>query len=105
MACEPIPGCEDCTGTSEALTCEKAIALRCRLLSQLELLACSPIGPISIEGLKYESKSEAMRVLKEMIDWTYELCARTEDDGVAIEYSSSIQCGDQRCYWWSTEYC
>lgn len=95
MACEPLPGCEDCTGASEPITCEKARELRCRFLAQLEVLACSPWAPTEIEGVRFESKSAAMEALTKMIQWTFEVCSMSE--GSAIEYSSAAQCNSGLC--------
>ena len=102
MACEPIPNCSECEDDSTLDVCERMKILRCKWLSQLDVLACSPNGPIQMEGLKYESKSAAMEGIRKMIEWSYSMCSE-HGEGPSIEYSSAVQCNG-RCSWWGTSH-
>ncbi len=79
MACEPIPNCETCTGSTEALDCTRLRAMRCKLAAQLDAILCAPAGPVEIEGLRFESRSAAIESLTKAIDWTILRCSELEE--------------------------
>lgn len=99
MACEPIPNCETCTGSTEELDCTRLRAMRCKLAAQLDAILCAPAGPVEIEGLRFESRSAAIESLTKAIDWTILRCSEIE--GAAIESSSAVQCGGRDTWWGS----
>lgn len=106
MACDEIEHvactgcgveCKSCEYGIDVLDCDKAKQLRCKLLDKMEELLCAPYGPIEMEGVRYESKSVALRALREMIDWTYLICERANEDEPMIAWA-----GPERCNWWGS---
>ena len=102
MACEPDEVCTGCDTGEEQLTCERLISIRCKLLNRLEKIICMPDGPVEFDGLRFESRSAAMKSVQESISWANQLCSQME--GPAIEYSSAEQCSSGLCrgVWWGT---
>lgn len=95
MACEPDEVCNGCDTGVEQLTCERLRDIRCKLLNRLEKIICMPDGPIEFDGLRFESRSAALKSTQESIDWSLRMCSEIE--GPAIEYSSAEQCHSGLC--------
>jgi hypothetical protein len=94
----PTPCDPDC-GDILPVDCARAEQLRSKIMTQIERLVCAPDGPIEIDGVRYDSKGNAMKNLREMLDWTYSLCERASEaeEGPMVLWVGSKSCGYGDC--------